>query len=174
MCVFIKNMTEMKSSSRWGHWGGGTYRSEEKKWAIKRSTSQRIGSEAEKKISMLKDMSATLKFATAELNYTSLKGIPIDRADVSSLISGWANAPSLCRIQLYRYTKNWYTERGELLRSTRERNYIVSRMAYRPQWSKTLIFINIAGGAYIKLVDVTRTTAVSDYQPTIDRGYSPI
>ena len=29
-------------------------------------------------------------------------------------------------------------------------------------------FVNIAGGAYRKLVDVTRTTVVSDYQPATD------
>ena len=29
-------------------------------------------------------------------------------------------------------------------------------------------FFNIAGGAYSKLVDVTRTTVVSDYQPTTE------
>ena len=26
-------------------------------------------------------------------------------------------------------------------------------------------FVNITGGAYIDLIDVTRTTVVSDYQP---------
>ena len=29
-------------------------------------------------------------------------------------------------------------------------------------------FINISGGAYIKLVDVTITTVVSGYQPTAE------
>ena len=29
-------------------------------------------------------------------------------------------------------------------------------------------FVNIAGGAYSDLVDVTRTTVVSDYQPVIE------
>ena len=29
-------------------------------------------------------------------------------------------------------------------------------------------FVNIAGGAYIELVDVTRTTVVSDYQPATE------
>ena len=29
-------------------------------------------------------------------------------------------------------------------------------------------FVNIAGGAYSKLVDVTRTTVVSDYQPAAE------
>ena len=29
-------------------------------------------------------------------------------------------------------------------------------------------FVNISGGAYIELVDVTRTTVVSDYQPDTD------
>ena len=29
-------------------------------------------------------------------------------------------------------------------------------------------FVNIAGGAYSALVDVTRTTAVSDYQPATE------
>ena len=29
-------------------------------------------------------------------------------------------------------------------------------------------FVNIAGGAYIELVDVTRTTLVSDYKPATE------
>ena len=29
-------------------------------------------------------------------------------------------------------------------------------------------FVNITGGAYSELVDVTRTTVVSDYQPTTE------
>ena len=41
------------------------------------------------------NMSAALKFATTALNYPSLKGIPIDRVDTHSLISGGANALSL-------------------------------------------------------------------------------
>ena len=40
-------------------------------------------------------MSAVLKFATTPLNYSYLKGIPIDRADTHSLRLGGANAPSL-------------------------------------------------------------------------------
>ena len=38
------------------------------------------------------NMSAALKFATTALNYSSLKGIPIDRLDTHSLRSGGANA----------------------------------------------------------------------------------
>ena len=38
------------------------------------------------------NMSAALQFATAALNYPYLKGIPIDRVDTHSLISGGANA----------------------------------------------------------------------------------
>ena len=36
-------------------------------------------------------MSAALKFSTTALNYPSLNGIPIDRVDTHSLISGGAN-----------------------------------------------------------------------------------
>ena len=32
-------------------------------------------------------------------------------------------------------------------------------------------FVNIAGGAYRKLVDVTRTTVVSDYQTAAEIAY---
>ena len=32
-------------------------------------------------------------------------------------------------------------------------------------------FVNIAGGAYSELVDVTRTTVVSDYQPAAEGKY---
>ena len=38
------------------------------------------------------NMSAALKFSPTELNYSSLKGIPIDRVDTHSLRSGGANA----------------------------------------------------------------------------------
>ena len=38
------------------------------------------------------NMSAVFKFATTTLNYPYLKGIPIDRVDTHSLISGGANA----------------------------------------------------------------------------------
>ena len=37
-------------------------------------------------------MSAALKFAITALNYTSLKGIPIDRVGTRSLRSGGANS----------------------------------------------------------------------------------
>ena len=33
---------------------------------------------------------------------------------------------------------------------------------------KDLNFVNIAGGAYIKFVDVTLTTVVSDYKPAVE------
>ena len=41
------------------------------------------------------NMSAALKFETTALNYPYLKGIPMDRVDTHSLISGGANALSL-------------------------------------------------------------------------------
>ena len=41
------------------------------------------------------NMSAALKNSTTELNYPSLKGIPIERVDNHSLIYGGANALSL-------------------------------------------------------------------------------
>ena len=59
-------------------------------------------------------MSEALKFATTALNYTYLKGIPIDRVDTHSLISGGANLLSLTGYSDRYIQKNGETERGNL------------------------------------------------------------
>ena len=47
-----------------------------------------------------------------------------------------------------------------------ELHYFVEGMSTAMQ--QDFKFVNIAGRAYSKLVDVTRTTVVSDYQPAIE------
>ena len=59
------------------------------------------------------NMSAALKFATTALNYPSLKGIPIDRVDTYSLISGGANELSLAGYS-DKYIKNGKMERQNI------------------------------------------------------------
>ena len=52
-------------------------------------------------------MTAALKFATTELNYPSLKGIPIDIVDTRALRSGGANALLLTGYSDRGIQKNW-------------------------------------------------------------------
>ena len=53
------------------------------------------------------------------------------------------------------------------------KEYIQEELNYFEEGMSTamkqeLKFVNIAGGAYIELVDVTRTTVVSEYQPATE------
>ena len=73
-------------------------------------------------------MSAALKFAAIALNYPSLKGIPIDRADIHSLRYGGANALSLAGYS-NRDIQKLGDGYGKPLRSTYKRSSIVSRRA---------------------------------------------
>ena len=61
------------------------------------------------------NMSAVLEFATTALNYTSLKGIPIDRVYTHSLRYGGANALSLAG-HSDRDTQKMERWRGETIR----------------------------------------------------------
>ena len=78
------------------------------------------------------NMSAALKFATTALNYPSLKGITIDRVDTHSLRSMGANALYLVGYS-DRDIQKWGDGEEELLRNTKEKNYIVLRKACRLQ-----------------------------------------
>ena len=110
------------------------------------------------------NMSAALKFATTELNYPSLKGVPIDRVETHSLRSGGANALSLVGY-INRYKQKMGRGRGETCKV-----YIREEVHFFAEGMSTAMkqdfkFVNISGGAYSELVDVTRTTVISDYQP---------
>ena len=125
----------MKSSDRWGHWGGDAYQSGEI-LTIKRHICQRIGLEAEENISMLRSWVLGLNFSTTTLNYPSLKGITIDRVDTNSLRYVGADALSLTGYS-DRDIKKWGDGEGKLLRNTLESNYIVLQRACQLQWSET-------------------------------------
>ena len=113
------------------------------------------------------NMIAALKFATTALNYPYLKGIPIDRVDTHSLRSVGANALLLARysdidIQIM---GRW---RGETFKEyIREELYCFAE-GMSTSMKQDFKCVNIAGGAYSELVDVTRTTVVSDYQPATE------
>ena len=112
-------------------------------------------------------MSAELKFATTVLNFPSLKGIPIDRVDTRSFISGGDNILSLAGYSNRDIQKigGW---RGKTFKEyiREELNCFAEGMS--TAMKQDYRFVNISGGAYIELVDVTRTIVVSDYQPAIE------
>ena len=113
------------------------------------------------------NMSAALKFATTALNYPYLKGIPIDRLDTHSLRSGGANKLSLAGYS-DRDIKKMGRWRGETFKDhiREELHCFAERML--TEMKQDFKIFNIAGGAYSKLVDVTITTVVSDYQPATE------
>ena len=113
------------------------------------------------------NMSASLKFATTELNYTSLKVIPIYRVDTYSLIYGGDNALLLAGYSDSNIQKMGIWT-GEIFKE-----YIREELNCFAEFMSTAVKqdfkpVNIAGGAYSKLVDVTRTTVVCDYQLATD------
>ena len=109
-------------------------------------------------------MIAALEFSTTALNYTSLKDIPIDRVDTNSLRSGGANSLSLAGYS-DRYIQKMGRWRGETFKEyIREELYCFAEGMSIAMKQYFNIF-NITGGAYSELMDVTRTTVVSDYQP---------
>ena len=112
-------------------------------------------------------MSAALKFATTTLNYPSLKAIPIYRVDNNSLISGGANALSLAGYS------NIDIHKMGIRRGEKFKDYIREELNCFAEGMSTAIkndfkFVNIAGREYSELVDITRTTVVSDYQPATE------
>ena len=109
-------------------------------------------------------MSAALKFATTALNYPSLEGIPIDRVGTHSLKSGGANALSLAVYSNRDIQKMGRWRGGTFKEYIREELHCFTE-GVSTAMKQDFKFVNIAGGAYSELVDVTRTTVVSDYQP---------
>ena len=110
------------------------------------------------------NMNAALKFATTTLNYPSSKGIPIYRLDTHSLRSVGANALSLAGY------RNRDIQKMGRWREETFKDYIREELYYFLEGMLTAMkqyfkFVNITEGAYSELVDVTRTTVVSDYQP---------
>ena len=112
-------------------------------------------------------MSETLKFSTTALNYPSLKGIPIDRVDTHPLRYGGANELSLAGYS------NRDVQKTRILRGRNFKEYIREELYCFAEGMSTATkqdfkFVNIAGGAYRELVDVTRTKVVRDYQPVTE------
>ena len=113
------------------------------------------------------NVSAALKFANTALDYKYLKGIPIDIVDTHSLILGGANALPLAGYR-NRDIQKLVRWGGETFKEyIREELYCFAdgMLTAMKQYFK---FGNITGGAYNELVGVTRTTVVSDYQPTTE------
>ena len=113
------------------------------------------------------NMSAALKFATTALNYPYLKGITIDRVDTHYLITGGANALLLAGYS-DRDIQKMGRRRGETFKEyiREELHCFVGDIS--TAMKQEFKFVNIAIRAYRKLVDVTRTTVVSDYQPAAE------
>ena len=119
----------------------------------------------QKKYINSENMSAELKFAATVLNYLYLKGIPIDRVDTHSLRYGGSNAPSLA-IYSERDIQKMGRWRGETFKEYIREELHCFAEGMLTTMKQDFNFFSIAGGAYSELVDVTRTTVVSDYQPT--------
>ena len=110
------------------------------------------------------NMSASLKFSATALNYPSLKGIPIDRLDTYSLRYVGSNALSLAGYS-DRDIQKMVRRRGENFKEYIREELHCFAEGISTAMKKHFKIFNIAGGAYIKLVDVTITTVVIDYHP---------
>ena len=116
------------------------------------------------------NMSAVLEFASTALNYLSLKGIPVDRADTHYLRGGGDNV-----LLLAGYSDGDMQKKGRC-RGKNFKEYIREELhcfegGMLTAVTKYFKISNIAGGEYRELVDVTRTTVVSDYQPSAEAAY---
>ena len=112
-------------------------------------------------------MSAAFKFATTALNNPYLKGIPKNIVDAHSLRSVGDNSLSLAR-----YSDRDIQKMGRWKGGT-FKEYIREELRYFAEVMSTAMkqdfkFVNISGGAYRELVDVTRTTLVGYYQPATE------
>ena len=108
------------------------------------------------------DMSTGLKMAATALAYPETRGIPIDRVDTHSLRSGGANA-----LALSGYSDTQIMKFGRW-RGATFREYIHEELAtYAKGVSKDMKtnfkFVNVAGGAYSDIVDITGTVVAMDY-----------
>ena len=114
------------------------------------------------------NMSASFKLTTSTLNYPSLKGIPIYRVDTHSLRLGGANTLLLAGYRDIDIQKmgRW---RGEKFKEYIREELHCFTEGMSTAMKQDLKFVNISGGAYRELVDVTKTTVVSDYQPATEK-----
>ena len=102
--------------------------------------------EGKRKYLNAENMSAALKFSTTTLNYTSLKGIPIDRGDTHSLRSGGENELSLAgyRDRDIQKMRIW---KGENFKEyIREELYCFAE-GMLTAMKQDFKFVNMAGGA---------------------------
>ena len=108
------------------------------------------------------DIRSSLKMAATLLDYPASKGIPIDRIDTHSLRSGGANALSLSG-----YSDRQIQKMGRWKGAT-FKEYIREELAcFSEGMSKSMKrkfgFVNIAGGAYSDIIDVTETVMTMEY-----------
>ena len=110
------------------------------------------------------NMIAALKFVTTTLNYPYLKGVTIDRVEIHSLRYGGANSLSLAGYS-DRDIKKMGRWIGEIFKEYIREELHCFAEGMLTEMKQDFKYVNIAGGAYSELVDVTRTTVVSDYYP---------
>ena len=111
------------------------------------------------------NISAAVKFAARALKYPYIKGVPIERVETHSLRSGVSNALSL---EGYsdRYIQKMGHWRGENFKEfIREELHCFSDIILTAM-KQDFKFVNISGGAYSELVDVTSTVVATNYQPS--------
>ena len=96
-----------------------------------------------------------------------MKGITIDRVDTHSLISAGANVLLLAGYSKRDIQKNrrW---RGETFKEYIREKLHCFLEGMSTAMKQNFKFVNIPGGSYSELVDVTRTAVVSDYQPATE------
>ena len=115
----------------------------------------------------VENMSAALEFASTALNYPGLKGIPVDIVYTHYLRGGGSNELSLAGYRNGDMQKKWRC-RGETFMEYIWEELLCFAGVVSTAMKQDLKFINITGGEYSELVDVTRTTVVSDYQPATE------
>ena len=93
----------------------------------------------------------------------------MDRVDTHSLISGGENSLSLAGYSNRDIQKMVRWRGGTFKEYIREEFHCFSEVMLTAM-KQDFKFFNIAGGAYSKLVDVTRTTVVSYYQPATEEN----
>ena len=115
------------------------------------------------------NMSAVLKFATTSLNYLSLKGISVERADTHSLRAGGDNTLLLSGYIDRDIQKMGRRREGNFKEYLQEELYFFTE-GMSTAMKQYFIFINIGCWSYIKLVDVTRTTVFSYFHTATEEA----
>ena len=107
-------------------------------------------------------MRVNIKWAGTELDYPGTKGIPIDRLDTHSMRSGGANALALSGY-LDREIQKMGRWRGATFKEYIREELACFSEGMSKDMKRKFNFVNVAGGVYSDLVDVTSTMLVTDY-----------